>query len=84
MYRVMRSVERFMVRTTGGVRELRARYLVGCDGAGSTVRGLAGVDFAGTDATVTGRMAVVDMVDQEKLRPGFHSRRTACTCTGSG
>ena len=50
----------------------RARYLVGCDGADSTVCGLAGLDFAGTDATVTGRMAVVDMVDQEKLRPGFH------------
>jgi 2-polyprenyl-6-methoxyphenol hydroxylase-like FAD-dependent oxidoreductase len=60
------------VRTTGGVRELSARSLVGCDRAGSTVRGLAGFDFAGTDATVTGRMAVVDMVDQEKLRPGFH------------
>lgn len=54
------------------MRELNARYLVGCDGAGSTVRGLAGFDFAGTDATVTGRMAVLDMVDQEKLRPGFH------------
>ncbi len=33
----------------GRVR-LRARYLVGCDGAGSTVRGLAGIGFAGQDA----------------------------------
>jgi 2-polyprenyl-6-methoxyphenol hydroxylase-like FAD-dependent oxidoreductase len=60
-----------VVRTTGGGRELCARYLVGCDGADSTVRELVGFG-AGTDATVPGWMAVVDMVDQEKLRPGFH------------
>ena len=26
---------------------IRARFVVGCDGAHSTVRGLAGIDFAG-------------------------------------
>ena len=49
----------------------RTTYLVGCDGADSTVRELVGFG-AGTDTTVPGWMAVVDMVDQEKLRPGFH------------
>jgi hypothetical protein len=55
---------------TGGGRELCARYLVGGDDADSTVRELVGFG-AGTDTT-PGRMAVVGMVDQEKLRPGFH------------
>lgn len=32
---------------------LRARYLVGCDGGRSTVRKLAGIDFPGTEATMT-------------------------------
>jgi bifunctional hydroxylase/dehydrase len=32
---------------------LSARYLVGCDGGRSTVRGLAGFDFPGTPATLT-------------------------------
>ncbi|MGW0499662.1 FAD-dependent monooxygenase [Streptomyces sp. NPDC003007] len=31
---------------------LRTRYLVGCDGGRSTVRGLAGFDFPGTPATL--------------------------------
>lgn len=35
----------------GGVEECTARYLVGCDGGRSTVRRLAGFEFAGTDAT---------------------------------
>ncbi|WP_326589416.1 FAD-dependent monooxygenase [Streptomyces brevispora] len=34
-----------------GVQEHTARYLVGCDGGRSTVRHLAGFDFAGSDAT---------------------------------
>ncbi|WBB78524.1 FAD-dependent monooxygenase [Micromonospora sp. WMMD882] len=58
-------------RTTGGGRRLCARYLVGCDGADSTVRELVGFG-AGTDAPVPGWMAVLDLVDREKLRPGFH------------
>ncbi|MFJ8827009.1 FAD-dependent monooxygenase [Streptomyces sp. NPDC102467] len=33
---------------------LRARFVVGCDGAGSTVRQAAGIDFPGTDATTWG------------------------------
>jgi 2-polyprenyl-6-methoxyphenol hydroxylase-like FAD-dependent oxidoreductase len=34
-----------------GTVELTGRYLVGCDGEHSTVRGLAGVDFPGVEAT---------------------------------
>ncbi|WP_394846120.1 FAD-dependent monooxygenase [Pendulispora brunnea] len=32
---------------------VRARYVVGCDGARSTVRSSAGISFPGTDATMT-------------------------------
>jgi 2-polyprenyl-6-methoxyphenol hydroxylase-like FAD-dependent oxidoreductase len=69
---------------TGGVRELSARYLVGSDGAGSTVRGLAGFDFAGTDATVAGRMAVSTWWTGRSCGQDSTKRRTACTCMGSG
>ncbi|MEV1333794.1 FAD-dependent monooxygenase [Micromonospora costi] len=43
-----------------GSYELRTRYLVGCDGAGSTVRKKAGISFAGfTDPGVVSRAAHV-------------------------
>ncbi|WP_026198110.1 FAD-dependent monooxygenase [Sciscionella marina] len=42
----------------------RARYLVGCDGGRSTVRGLAGFAFPGTEPTMITR---VTEVDPEKL-----------------
>ncbi|MFI7277204.1 FAD-dependent monooxygenase [Streptomyces sp. NPDC049879] len=45
------------VATPGGTRRLRARYLVGCDGARSAVRRLAGIGFPGTDATMEMKMA---------------------------
>ena len=38
------------VETTDG--RLTARYVVGCDGARSTVRTLAGIEFPGTEATM--------------------------------
>ncbi|MGW0702213.1 FAD-dependent monooxygenase [Streptomyces sp. NPDC002867] len=42
------------VRVEGpnGPLRLRTRYVVGCDGGRSTVRGLAGFDFPGTPATL--------------------------------
>ncbi|MDT3397068.1 FAD-dependent monooxygenase [Streptomyces sp. B1866] len=43
--------------TPGGVVRLRARYLVGCDGARSAVRRLTGIAFPGTDATMEMKMA---------------------------
>lgn len=39
-------------RTPDGERELRASYLVGCDGGRSTVRRLADFEFTGTAATM--------------------------------
>ncbi|KIF01774.1 hypothetical protein PL81_33730, partial [Streptomyces sp. RSD-27] len=41
--------------------ELRARYLVGCDGGRSTVRKLAGIDFPGTAATMTALIGDVEL-----------------------
>ncbi|MBO2453255.1 FAD-dependent monooxygenase [Actinomadura barringtoniae] len=43
--------------------ELRARYLVGCDGGRSTVRKLAGFAFPGWNPTITGRLAGVTVPD---------------------
>jgi oxygenase len=39
------------VRVRAGPVELTGRFLVGCDGENSTVRGLAGIDFPGVDTT---------------------------------
>ncbi|MFE5562936.1 monooxygenase [Streptomyces sp. NPDC056544] len=38
----------------GDLRLVRAAYLVGCDGGRSSVRRAAGIDFPGTDETLTG------------------------------
>lgn len=54
--------------TPEGTRSLRARYVVGCDGARSTVRRLTGIDFPGYDATL--EMLMADVADvQVKVRP---------------
>ncbi|WP_371663122.1 FAD-dependent monooxygenase [Streptomyces sp. NBC_00280] len=54
--------------TPEGQRRLRAAYLVGCDGARSIVRRLAGIDFPGTDATIEMKMADLTGVDI-RIRP---------------
>ncbi|WP_345497105.1 FAD-dependent oxidoreductase [Nocardia callitridis] len=46
-----------------GTRRIRAAYLVGCDGGRSTVRKLVGIGFDGTDATMTGMLADVELAD---------------------
>jgi 2-polyprenyl-6-methoxyphenol hydroxylase-like FAD-dependent oxidoreductase len=56
----------------GGPVRLAARYLVGCDGGRSLVRKQAGFDFPGTDATVTGRQAIVDFAEPNPLPRGWH------------
>lgn len=68
----------------GDYYSLRTQYVVGCDGADSTIRRLAGFAFAGTDPSVTGRMAVVEMADPEKLTPGFHFTATGLYVHGLG
>lgn len=54
--------------TADGELRLRARYVVGCDGARSVVRTLAGIDFPGTEATIELRFADIAGV---QLRPRF-------------
>jgi 2-polyprenyl-6-methoxyphenol hydroxylase-like FAD-dependent oxidoreductase len=52
--------------------ELRAAYLVGCDGGRSAVRKLAGFDFPGTDGEITGRQAMVELDDGDELPIGWN------------
>ncbi|MEV0028781.1 FAD-dependent monooxygenase [Nocardia sp. NPDC050793] len=48
---------------SNGIRRVRAAYLVGCDGGRSAVRKLAGIGFTGTEATMTGMLADVELTD---------------------
>ncbi|PXX54593.1 3-(3-hydroxy-phenyl)propionate hydroxylase [Nocardia tenerifensis] len=59
-----------------GTRRIRAKYLVGCDGGRSTVRKLAGIGFTGTDATMTGMLADVELAEPP-AEPFFGRRRGA-------
>lgn len=59
------------VTVTARGQEHQARYLVGCDGGRSTVRGLAGFDFVGTDPLFTGYVAEVTFADPGQLSLGF-------------
>ncbi len=76
---VRRGVEVTALENTGdGVlvgtatgHPVRTGWLVGCDGGHSAVRRLAGIDFPGTDPELTGHLAVVDIVDPEKLGDGW-------------
>ncbi|WP_433339036.1 FAD-dependent monooxygenase [Spirillospora sp. CA-294931] len=58
--------------TPEGPRTLRAGYVVGCDGARSTVRELAGIDFPGTEPAI--EMWLAD-VSGPRLRPRFSGER---------
>ncbi|MEU3371184.1 FAD-dependent monooxygenase [Streptomyces sp. NPDC006660] len=54
-----------------GEDEYAARWLVGCDGGRSTVRGLAGFEFAGTGPQLTGYVLEGTIADSEELSFGF-------------
>ncbi|MFJ6392521.1 FAD-dependent monooxygenase [Streptomyces sp. NPDC091972] len=54
-----------------GDHEHEGRWLVGCDGGRSTVRGLAGFEFTGTEPQFTGYTMLATVADPEKLQPGF-------------
>jgi 2-polyprenyl-6-methoxyphenol hydroxylase-like FAD-dependent oxidoreductase len=58
------------VTVRAGGESFRARWLVGCDGARSTVRKAGGFGFTGTDPEFTGYSVLVDIADPDKLRPG--------------
>jgi bifunctional hydroxylase/dehydrase len=61
-----------LASTPRGPRRLRASYLVGCDGAHSAVRRLAGIGFPGTEPVV--EMVLAD-VTGVSLRPRFTGER---------
>jgi 3-(3-hydroxy-phenyl)propionate hydroxylase len=52
------------VETAEGPRQVRARYLVACDGGRSTVREQLGLEFEGTQ--YEGRYVIVDIVQQTR------------------
>ncbi|MFG3532326.1 FAD-dependent oxidoreductase [Streptomyces sp. NPDC047917] len=60
------------VAVTAAGQEYQARYLVGCDGGRSTVRGLAGFEFVGTEPLFTGYVARVTFADPQQLPLGFN------------
>ncbi|GLF93261.1 FAD-dependent monooxygenase [Streptomyces yaizuensis] len=55
------------VEGPGGPLELRAAYIVGCDGTRSTVRTAAGIDFPGTPTTVQGWLGDVTLDSPPRL-----------------
>lgn len=57
----------------GSGGDVRAGWLVGCDGGRSTVRKLAGFDFPGTEPEITGYQAVVEMSGGERLGVGWNT-----------
>ncbi|KPI23760.1 monooxygenase FAD-binding protein [Actinobacteria bacterium OV320] len=59
------------VLVQAGEDEYAARWLVGCDGGRSTVRGLAGFEFTGTQPLFTGYTMLATVADPDKLKPGF-------------
>ncbi|MGA5305651.1 FAD-dependent monooxygenase [Nucisporomicrobium flavum] len=58
------------VRSAAGEYELRAPYLVGCDGGRSTVRRLAGIGFTGTDPSVSALLGDVELPEPGQLPAG--------------
>jgi 2-polyprenyl-6-methoxyphenol hydroxylase-like FAD-dependent oxidoreductase len=64
-----------------GDDEYAARWVVGCDGGRSTVRGLAGFDFAGTEPLLTGYVVLATVAGPSPLRPGFNLTPTGMYLT---
>ncbi|WP_199537562.1 FAD-dependent monooxygenase, partial [Spongiactinospora gelatinilytica] len=66
---------------------ITADHVLGADGAGSTVRQAAGIDFSGTDSTVFGFLGGVELADPPE-RPGFgHNEQGGAggvKCAGAG
>ncbi|WP_433362323.1 FAD-dependent monooxygenase [Actinoplanes sp. CA-142083] len=58
------------VRVQSADAEYRAAYVIGADGAASTVRKLSGIDFPGTDATFYSYLG--DVVADSPPAPGFN------------
>jgi 2-polyprenyl-6-methoxyphenol hydroxylase-like FAD-dependent oxidoreductase len=56
---------------------LRTNYLVGCDGGRSLVRKAAGIEFAGSDPTLSNLMAEVEMRQKPACEPAWGLRHDA-------
>jgi 2-polyprenyl-6-methoxyphenol hydroxylase-like FAD-dependent oxidoreductase len=67
-----------------GNESFQCKWLVGCDGGRSTVRKVAGFEFAGTDPEFTGYSTWVEIADPEKLRPGFNLTPHGMYVSGPG
>jgi 2-polyprenyl-6-methoxyphenol hydroxylase-like FAD-dependent oxidoreductase len=61
------------VELSGGT-QVQAQYLVGCDGGRSLVRKIAGIDFAGWNASTSSLIAEVEMTEEPAW--GMHRDRT--------
>jgi flavin-dependent dehydrogenase len=59
------------VHLSGGGGDVRAGWLVGCDGGRSTVRKQAGFEFPGTDPTITFRQTEGTVEGAEQLGQGW-------------
>ncbi|MFI1027039.1 FAD-dependent monooxygenase [Streptomyces sp. NPDC020951] len=65
-----------------GAPDVRAGWLVGCDGGRSTVRKLAGFDFPGTAPEITGYQAIADLTGVEGLRGGWNTTESGTYAYG--
>ncbi|MFD3911620.1 FAD-dependent monooxygenase [Streptomyces sp. NPDC058603] len=74
---LLRQRDWVSVRAVGpeGPYELRAAYVVGCDGTRSAVRDAAGIDFPGTDVTTWGWLGDV-VLDSPPEGPGLNVSTT--------
>ena len=63
-------------RSSSEALSVNCTFLVGCDGGRSMIRKRAGFDFPGTDPTLTGHQAMVNLDHPERLLP-LGWRRTA-------
>ena len=70
------------VTVRAGGESFRARWLVGCDGARSTVRKAGGFEFAGTEPEFTGYSVQVELADPGQLRPGRNYTPTGMYAQG--
>jgi 2-polyprenyl-6-methoxyphenol hydroxylase-like FAD-dependent oxidoreductase len=55
-----------------GGQSFRGRWLIGCDGARSTVRKGAGIAFTGTEPEFTGYSVQAELAGADALKPGRH------------
>jgi 2-polyprenyl-6-methoxyphenol hydroxylase-like FAD-dependent oxidoreductase len=62
--------------------DVRAAWLVGCDGGRSQVRRLAGFEFPGTDPEIIGRQGVFTVKGAEQLKSGWQYTPTGLYVSG--